>query len=74
VNATFNDLNLIHIIKDENILQVSELNFYCDISKSALFFSFCKKNSVIAERWEIRPQSPLPPAAKGFALRSPLIQ
>jgi len=41
------------------------------MSKSALFFSFCKKNSIIAESCT---QTPLPPAARDFALRSPLIQ
>ena len=31
---------------------------------------FCKKRKIF-ERWELRPQTPLPPAAGGFATRTP---
>ena len=71
--ATF---HIAHLCKQFN--QVCTTNFYATF-KSIIFYQyspkiklFLKKKCKIFKRWGLRPQTPVPPAAGGFAPRPPI--
>ena len=51
------------------MLQFESINFCYNRPKIKLFLH---KNCKISERWGLRPQTPLPPAVGGVALKPPM--